>query len=146
MMKEDRNVQLGDEICSWESMKMDASGGKLTEKETQVPVKKAFVEVKKHRKTRRMVPHNIGIMCLAEGIIKSFNFRSQTATAHSKVFLRAHIQFGRLSLAKLEQGPKYQRVFEKQHFELNCKLTLCRKARGKVRYVYSALCRFNLPV
>ena len=29
MMEEDRNVQLGDEICSWESMKMDASSLKV---------------------------------------------------------------------------------------------------------------------
>ena len=115
-------------------------------RKTPALVKTALVEVETHRKTRKREPHNIGIMCLAEGVIKSFNFRRQKATTHSKVFRRGHIQLGKLSLARLEQGPKYQRVFEKQHFELNCKLTLSRKARGKVRYVYSALCGCNLPV
>ena len=77
-----------------------------TEEETQVPVKKSLVEVKRTGGHVEWCSKHWDHV--AEGVIKSFCFRSQTTTTNSKVFRRAHIRLGYLSLEKLEQRPKYQ--------------------------------------
>ena len=76
--------------------------------------KTALVKVETHRKTCGRVLQYWDHICIANSAIKS-----------------------------LEQRHKYQWVLEKQHCELNCKLTLSRQGRGKVRFLYPIYCGFQ---